>query len=262
MNLMSYAKFALLAVLIVGLTPLRDQQTPRADGEVRQLLVQLKANHRSTEQLAVLFQIGDAKIADLIKALSDPDTEVSLGAQIVIRYLGNEQGMDAWRKLYEGNLQIPLTGPIPIPLSASDYNFIKTQYLKSTITPEPLMDAYLFALALDGSPQATKALSDVIANGTRNGFNLHKSRYLAVQNKTINDKLALAAQVLQQATFLDSADRAIATAKVIAYSGAKDKALVEIHVNRGSLSQEWYHVVLRRVERGWATFSITQVAVS
>jgi len=72
----------------------------------------------------------------------------------------------------------------------------------------------------------------------------------------------LAAQVLQTATFLAPADRQVTTSKVIAYSRAKDKALVEILVNRGPLSQEWYHVVVRRVERGWTTFSITQVAIS
>lgn len=261
MNLISYSKFALLVMMVLGLTPLRDQKPPGLNGEVRELLVRMKGNHRSTE-LAVLFEIGDNNIADLITALRDPDKEVSLSAQIVIRYLGNEQGMNAWGRMYKTNLQVPLTGPIPIPLSVLDYDFARTQYLKPKVIHEPLMDAYLFALALDGSPQATQLLSAIIANANKHGSKLIESRYLMEKGKIISEETDLAAQVLQRASVLDPVDREATTAKAIAYSAAKDKVLVEIHVNRGTLSQEWYHIVLKRVARGWTTFSITQVAVS
>src|SRR5262245_28514445 len=99
MNLPPYSKLAVLAVLVIcASTSVRNQKTGQVDTEIRQLLVRMKANHRSTEQLALLFRVGDEKIVDLMEALSDPDKEVSLSAQMVIRYLGNEQGMNAWRK--------------------------------------------------------------------------------------------------------------------------------------------------------------------
>lgn len=242
--------------------PVRSQKTAHSDVDIRQLLVRMKQNHRSTEQLAILFQVGDNKIAELIGALSDPDKEISFNAQIVIRYLGNEQAMNAWRKMYEADQQVSLTGPIPIPLSGLDFSFVREQYLNDRVKTEALMDAYLFALALDGSPQAARLLSDVIGNANKHGFKLHELRYTRPLAVRIGDDGDLAKAVLRQATFLDPADRMYTTAKLIAKTAANDKALVEIHVNRGALAQEWYHVVVNRCEQGWRFFSITEVAIS
>ena len=50
--------------------------------------------------------------------------------------------------------------------------------------------------------------------------------------------------------------------RVVAYTAAKDKALVEIYVNRAALAKEWYHVVLKRVGQDWIFFSITVAAIS
>lgn len=127
---------------------------------------------------------------------------------------------------------------------------------------EALMEAYLFALSLDGSPLANQLLSDVIANANKHGFNLDKSRFLQVRTIRIADENDLAQAVLRQATFLDPADRRYTTAELIANTAAKDKAFVEIYIKRGLLADEWYHIVVSRCEQGWRFFSITQVAIS
>jgi hypothetical protein len=264
MTLIVYRKLAIFALLVLmALTPVSSQQKISVvpDGETRRLLLEMRG-HRSTRQLAALFQFGDNKIADLIGALRDPNQEVKLDAQIVIRYLGNEDGMIAWTRKYESDQEGPMTAPIPIPLRDLDYEFIRSLYLRDKVLPEALMEAYLFALALDGSPRAAQLLSDVISNAKKSGFKLQESRYLKVRATNIAADADLAAAVLDQATFLNPTDREDTTARLIAYTHARDKALVEIYVNRGPLAEEWYHVVVKRGEQGWRFFSITQVAVS
>jgi hypothetical protein len=263
MNLISSCKFVVLAVLALSAaTVARSQGTVHADGQVRQLLVDMNTRHRSTKQLATLFRDGDEKIDNLIGALEDPDKNVRLNAQIVIRYLGNDRGMKTWSRVYKEDPEGSLTGPIPIPVSEGDYEFIRSQYLQRGVKPEALLDACLFALALDGSPPAMKLLSEIILNVNKNGFKLQESRYTEARTVKISAAVDLPTAVLRRAAFLDASDRRYATAKVIAYSGANDKALIEIHIDRGPLAEEWWHVVVKRVDQGWSLFSITQIAVS
>ena len=59
----------------------------------REKLRKLVSVRLDSDKLASLFKIGDKRIVDLIQALDDADRNVSLSAQVVIRYLGNEQGM-------------------------------------------------------------------------------------------------------------------------------------------------------------------------
>jgi hypothetical protein len=262
-NLMSYCSSVVLAVLVLlAATVAKSQGTADAGGEIRELLVDMKGNHRSTKQLATLFRAGDEKIEDLIAALSDPDKKVRLRAQIVIRYLGNDRGMKSWSKVYKEDQEVSLSAPIPIPVSDADYDFVRSQYLKEGVKTEALMDACLFALALDGSPPAMRLLSEVILNVNQHGFKLQESRYIGARGVKIGADVDLPTAVLREAPFLDASDRKAAMARVIAYSGASNKALIEIHVNRGPLAQEWYHVVMKRVAKDWTIFSITQVAIS
>lgn len=237
------------------------QQSQLGVGEIRQLLVQMKANHLSTKELAILFHQGDDKIGDVIKMLRDPDRDVRLGAQIVIRYLGNDDGMSAWTK-GGGFDKEEMTGPIPIPLRPEDYDLIRFLYMRDNMKTEPLMEAYLFALALDGSSRATQLLSDVVGNANKHGFKINESRFINMRTKVVRDGADLAKAVLEEADFLQPKERDFASAKIIACTKSNDKALVEIHVNRGELAQEWYHVVVKKSGDKWKFFSITQVAVS
>jgi len=247
----------LLFSAIAGFASVVQSQPAAVRGEIRELLVQMKSDHRSTKPLAVLFETGDQKINELIAALDDPNEDVSLSAQIVIRYLGNEEGMSALLK--EERKQ--MTGPFPLPLRDWDYQFIRSQYLAKKSPPEALLDAYLFALALDGSPAALQLLSEVVKTVNNNGFALKESRYLNVRDVRIHDG-DLAAAVLNAATFVSVEDRKYTKPRLVAYTRSKDKALVELFIDRGPLAREWYHVVVKKTDGGWQFFSITQVAVS
>ncbi|MCA1607614.1 MAG: hypothetical protein LC775_19590, partial [Acidobacteria bacterium] len=72
----------------------------------------------------------------------------------------------------------------------------------------------------------------------------------------------LGKEVLNNAFFVAQEDRKYTSARVLALNSAKKKALVEVYINRGTLAEEWYHVVLRRCDQGWKFVSITPVAVS
>src|SRR5262245_48534325 len=136
MNVIAYFKSAgLVVLLLVASTSARSQESVRVDPDIRELLVRMNGSHRSTKPLPVLFRLGDEKIADLIRALRDPDKNVRLSAQIVIRYLGNEQGMNAWKRMYDDQ-ETDLTAPIPIPLNDADYDFIRDFYLKPGVLTE------------------------------------------------------------------------------------------------------------------------------
>jgi len=124
------------------------------------------------------------------------------------------------------------------------------------------MEACLFALVLDGSTQADQLFSAVIANCMKHGFKLDESRFLKVRNIRIDSDSDLASEVLGRASFLNPKERQYTTPKLLAYSASKDKALIEIFVNRGPLGQEWWHVVVSRHGNVWKFFSVTQVAVS
>jgi hypothetical protein len=201
-------------------------------------------------------------MAELIVALNDPDKDVRLSAQIVIRYLGQDEGLRALAEYYERNKNTFITGPIPIPILDRDYDVIRSRYLVENLVTEPLMDALLFALALDGSERAMLMFKEVITNARKRGFDLNESRYITVgKSRGIADEY-LAESVLKNASFLNAKELQHATARIIAYNESRNKALIEICVNSGPLAQEWYHVVVSRHEKVWSFFSITQVAVA
>lgn len=264
MRVRVYKLLGVALVIALASTSARNQQLEnRPDDDIRSLLLGMKATHSSTRQLAVLFQVGDDRIGDLIRALSDPNKDIRLSAQIVIRYLGNDQGLNAWFKDSGSHKDGETTAPIPIPLRSWDYEFIRSVYLREDVIPERLMESCMFALALDSSPQAVKLLSDVVSNAREHGFHLDESRYLGVNHvirtQTDND---LAQSVFEKSTFLNPADRKYTSARLIAFTGSKDKALVELYVNRGPLAEEWYHIVLAKRGQNWKFFSITPIAVS
>ena len=70
-------------------------QTSRTYQNTRKMLSEMESVRRDSDRLAMLFEIGDQRIADLIKALDSADPDASIRAQTVIRYLGNIEGMKA-----------------------------------------------------------------------------------------------------------------------------------------------------------------------
>ena len=238
-----------------------------ADADVRKLLIGLQSVKDDRETLATLFKIGDEQISELIKALQDSDPKVSLRAQIVIRYLGNETGMKALEDWSSKQTEVVTSGPIPLPLKERDYAFIRDQYLSRPVATWMAGDQYIYALALDGSPRAKAVLRELKKSAGATDDSTVAGR--AIRRTTERDaervlvgQHDLTKSVIENAFFIATNDRRFTSAKLLGLNRAKQKALVEIYINRGRLAEEWYHVVLSKHGQGWKFFSITQVAVS
>jgi hypothetical protein len=260
-----------IAILLLGLmlvtTAVASRCAATSHGDIRKLLTSLQNVKDDREALAALFKTGDARIAELIEALHDPDLNVRLRAQIVIRYLGNETGMKALEDWYSKQAEVVTSGPIPLPLKERDYEFIKDQYLNKPAAAWAGADQYIYALALDGSPKAKALLHELMKSaGTIDDFTVG-GRAIRLTNagdaeRVLIGQRDLAKLVSENAFFIAANDRPFTSAKLLSLNGAKDKALIELYINRGRLAEEWYHIVLSKHGQGWKFFSIRQVAVS
>lgn len=259
------------ATLLVGLMLLTTANSSRGAatkrGDMHKLLIAFQNVKDDREALAALFKTGDERITELVEALHDPDQNVRLRAQIVIRYLGNETGMKALEAWYSKQAEVVTSGPIPLPLKERDYQFINDQYLNKPTAAWAGADQYIYALALDGSPKAKALLHELkksagtIDDSTVGGRAIRLTTVRDAEKVLIGQR-NLAKLVSENAFFITANDRPFTSAKLLGLNGAKDKALIEMYINRGRLAEEWYHVVLRKHGQGWKFFSITQVAVS
>jgi len=235
-------------------------QDPKTHAETRRLLSSLGDVKNDREVLAALFKRGDGRIDDLIEALHDPDRNIGLRAQIVIRYLGNQAGMKALEEWYSKQNEILISGPIPLPLKERDYKWISDQSINDAAD-------YIYALALDGSPRARAVLNEMmklkgtVYDGTFASLALRRVKVSHPQ-KLLTGPRDLAKLVLRNAFFIPPLSRPYTSARLLGLNAGRDKALVEVYVNPGPLAEEWYHVVISKRGRGWKFFSITQVAQS
>lgn len=235
--------------------------------DTRRLLSMLGGVQGMDAPLATLFQQGDERIKDLVQALDDPDQTVSRNAQVIIRYLGNDEGMSTLLSRHSKTGMYVLAGPVPLPLREWDYNFIQNSYLDKSNGWDNRAASYIYALALDNSPRAKVMLNEMVKSVARDkGSSVVKlalERAQASQpHKLLTGQENIAKLVQKNAFFIAPEDRQYLSTRVLGVNGAKDKALLEIHIDRGRLSEEWYHVVVRKYEQGWEFFSITRVAVS
>ena len=231
--------------------------------DTRNLLSNAEASPLNKEFIA-LFQTGDKCITDLVRALNDEDGEIRRKAQVVIRYLNNPEGVKALHEIYSKQKEITFSGPIPVPLTDWDYQFIKWLFIEHRQDDWGVLEFnYISALILDGSSRA-KALLEEIEKAR--GFDPTTVIYFA---KDVKQSLSLfpgetdlAKLVLNNSFFVTPEDRRYTTARLVALNGAKDKALVEVYINRGVLAEEWWHVVISKQSDGWRFTSFYQVAVS
>jgi hypothetical protein len=216
------------------------------------------------QALVELFAVGDERIQDLILALNDPNKPVRFNAQIVIRYLGNELGMRALIESYKNAQQYQLGGPVPLPLRKWDYDYIRLHYLGSSRDWDGRSALYIYALALDQSAEARELLRELETKVKAGSASPHTAlrRVEFGDEVTKLSNAALGSQLVDKAFFLSPDDRKEATAKIVGFSGSKDKVLVDIHTSAGALPLERYHVVLQRRGESWRFYSITRISVA
>lgn len=265
-NLFTWAVL-LLSLLLSGIAASQKENPSTNFEKTRKLLLDLDDIKSDRETLAMLFHTGDERIEHLIKALDDPDERIRLRAQVIIRYLGNETGMRALVESYEKRKETVISGPVPLPLNNWDYTYIETNYVHTPASWDMLSERYIYALALDDSQTAKTKLKEVIkaAENLAAASTIKRAIKLIQENppdKLLTVQKDIGKTVLQNAFFVESTDRKYTSARLLAFNGVKDKALVELYINRGVLAEEWYHVVISNRGQGWKFFSITQVAVS
>src|SRR5262245_28156786 len=69
-------------------------------GKTRELLIKME-RRAGNRQLKTLFEQADIRMPDLINALSDPEKQISINAQVIIKYLADPAGLralDDWYK--------------------------------------------------------------------------------------------------------------------------------------------------------------------
>jgi hypothetical protein len=235
--------------------------------ETRRLLSEFDGR-LTPDVLAKLFREGDQHIEELVRALDDSDHNISRNAQVIIRYLGNEAGMRELIEWYgRPRKETMITAPVPLPLREWDYDFIRHNYINDPKPPGVFLPEYAYALSFDGSEKAKQMLA-----GLRQKWGeVPVETPLGYALKGIDEGRPgalpagdddVARSVLEHAFFVLPADKKYTSARLIGFNGAKDRALVEIYINRGVLAEEWYHVVVSKQGGGWGFFSVTQVAIS
>lgn len=203
----------------------------------------------SSPALGPLFEVGDERIEELIAMLRDPDEEVRLGAQRMIRYLGNEKGMAALAQQWRASLPRVFTGAVPLPIGEIDYEIVD------------LDPRFLFALELDGSQRAKEKLTELeVEPKLRNAGWLIQAKC----DKPRADQACLAKLVKENASWASPSNDDVHV-KVLGYSSSGEKVLAELVV--GQFFTEGFYVVLERRPYGdgrmfWRFYSITPAWVS
>lgn len=263
MRKVSTSLLALSSILCLGVSVAAQATPTRPD--VRSLLSHLDIDGDKDNHFATLFNIGDKHIEDLIRALDDPNPDVRSNAQVVIRYLGNQTGMRALTEHYKKSGGVSIVGPVPLPLTEWDYDFINSTYLNKPKNFGELTIQYLYALSLDGSPKAKDLLPKLVETARAAGIDDFLVKAISSTGPDYNLSPSdenLADAVLKSSKFLRPADKEHGSAKVIAFNSARDKALLEIYIDNGVLAEETYHVVVSKDGNGWKLFSVSLIAVS
>lgn len=251
----------LSAILVLGHSLIQNEvrissrnQSSTTFGETRIWVRDLGRDSSHSKALGPLFRNGDTRIEDLVQLLSDPENEVRLGAQRIIRYLGNKRGMQTLTELWEAKKIREFTGAVPLPVWAIDYEFSRSVRDKRQ---------FRYAFALDGSVRAKEELSRLPDNGP-----LPTGAWLGAVDcsklKTPDKYDECLAERVQDNSPWTLADKEDISVRVLAHTAKGDKALAVLII--GETFTEGFYVVLERSSNrekpDWRFFSITPAWVS
>ncbi len=253
--------FILLVISVISFSNLCFAQTQsKTYKNTRKLLAKMDRTFFDST-LRKLFQIGDDRIDDLIKALDDTEDEVSINTQIVIRALGNEKGTKALYKWYEKGgrenkgFSIYLGSLTPLPLNEWEFNQIDN-YLESKDSNKHLMNSLFYALILDETEKSDRYLQKL----EKIGFGI-EPEILQIK-KSFENGGDLPKAILKNAFFLTDEEKKYSTAKLMAYNKSKNKALIYVKRDFGALMEAWFHVVVIKSGDSWKFYSIAQTGNS
>lgn len=260
----------LVVTILISTTFVQGRTSPQQCQEINTSVAALSRRTGDEEKvLARLFNLGDDCIGDLISLLNGSDFDISVAAQQGLRYLGNEKGLSAlaaWNK--KNKKTYPVWGPVPVPIMDFDYELIELNLLNDGQRDLGLVvSSHIFALAIDNSPKSKNLFKEVVQKYESKTDSVNKRIVARLhQNYPLRPfagtSATVANDVLQNAFFLSEEDRKFTTARLLSFNGKKDKALVELHMSRGLMAEEWYHVVVSRTGTVWQFYSITFIKQS
>jgi hypothetical protein len=183
---------------------------------------------------------------------------VRLNAQVVIRYLGNPDGIAAIEESYRTGKTNEFTGAVPVPLSDWGFQQVEQNLLCDKCSLAGPFINYIYALEIDGSDRARRALGqarmkfDSVFGGPILGF----------YGELCSTDCNLERAVSENAFFLGPDDRKTLKVGSIARSDDGTKALLSVRVNHGPLKEKWFHVVVTKKAEKWKYLSVSFAAQS
>jgi hypothetical protein len=212
----------------------------------------------SPSALRKAFNIGDGDISDFVLALDDPDERVRLNAQIIIRYLGNPEGMKKVIESSRTGHTHDFSGPVPIPLDDWDFQQIEMHVLCSDCVQGGPYANYFYALEIDDSMRARKTLARVPSTTLLIAGLPELGSYELLCPRECDLERTLS----QHAFFLSADDKKHLSVVLVSQSEDGNKALLKVHVNAGPVTEKWFHVVVVRRAEGWKYMSVSLIGQS
>ena len=197
----------------------------------------------SGKNLAKAFIFGNQHPDELVIALQDPNPHVRVNAQRLIRYLGDPEGMQALFAFYESGGTNIFVGPVPVPLSEWDFIHLEKEVLCDRCQLRGPDVDYIYALAIDGSPQSQEMLRRI---------KLKANTTLLFGDLTtleIFDSKELSKNLIDRAFYLDQEDKKASTIHLIARTADTRKELYAIHVDHGPLAENGFTSCLKGMEQ-------------
>ena len=226
-------------------------------------------NGESAKQsLITLFSKDESSLEKVSEYWNSSESSQSIGAQRIVRYTGYPKILKKWERWCIGKSGCLASGAIPIPLTQLDKQVILYKLENEEICNWGYTDmGYIYALLLDKSKASQNLLQKIKSKTNyclddsiiKTGF---KNAEKANPREIILDSKNLTDAVLDNLFFLNKRDLKNKTVSFWAFNNKKDKALLEVYVNHGILAERFYHIVLKKTNKGWRYFSITLVALS
>jgi hypothetical protein len=240
---------------------LKPQQLPEVDSRVEEIL---RSDSFQYSGMAQIFQRGTSLIPQLVSDLNNPDDTVSDNAQLMLRIIGDEGGIEALHDWYgkpRPVLRI-VNGPIPSPLTDWDYKHIETAILSRPYREWKTEGVnYLIALVVDGSPRAKEMLKKMLGDAPIESDGVTPVSELAsrIRKGPTQGQLctspagAIEDVVFENAFFLTPGERRRTEVKVLGYDDQNQSALVTVSQMFGNT----FLVVLARTGSCWRYRSVS-----
>lgn len=227
----------------------------------------------SDETIAELFRSAGKRVDELLSALESDKPCVSWAAARALSYtlpLQAAGALERWRSRQE---QAVLHMPVSIPLGPRDFQRLEQALREygsggelAQIPRSNLISAYVFALALDGSPEALQLLERLRKNAaTVRSIEtdvVGRDVELALQARPRRLMRGKNLEVMLRRNLFFSKDGVVDSLRLLAINERAGRALLSVQTSCGALCSGGYHVVVERTGERWRYALIVLTSLS